>query len=332
MTSASRRCAAIHATRSWCARAEPRAPGSRRMNADLPAIGFIGLGVMGRSMARHLRNAGYPMVVYNRTKARADEIIKLGAEWRESPAQVTADADVVITMVGYPHDVDEVYFAARGVLPSVRADTLLIDMTTSTPALAQRIYDAARERGADALDAPVSGGDIGAREARLTIMVGGDPAAFQRAQPVLEKIGRTIRLMGAAGAGQHTKMCNQIAIAAGMLGVCEALAYARAAGVDQPLMIETISTGAAASWSLSNYGPRIIASNFEPGFYVKHFIKDMEIALAAAGEMGLETPGLELALRLYRMVAELGYGDNGTQALYRLYSETEPGGRGNRHS
>jgi 3-hydroxyisobutyrate dehydrogenase len=293
------------------------------MNSDLPAIGFIGLGVMGRSMARHLRNAGHPMTVYNRTKARAAEIIELGAEWRASPADTAADAAVVITMVGYPHDVEEVYFGADGILQSARADALLIDMTTSTPALARRIYEAARERGAHALDAPVSGGDVGAREARLTIMVGGDAAAFERATPVFEKIGRTIRLMGGTGAGQHTKMCNQIAIAAGMLGVCEALAYAEGAGVDRSLVIETISTGAAASWSLSNYGPRIIAGNFEPGFYVKHFIKDMEIALAAAREMELETPGLDLALRQYRRLAEAGYDDSGTQALYRLYSETE---------
>jgi 3-hydroxyisobutyrate dehydrogenase len=293
------------------------------MGSALPGIGFIGLGVMGRSMARHLRNAGHPMMVYNRTKARAAEIIELGAEWRESPAHAAADADVVITMVGYPRDVEEVYFGERGILQSARADALLIDMTTSTPALAQRIYDAARERRACALDAPVSGGDIGAREARLTIMVGGDAAAFERAQSIFEKIGRTIRRMGGPGAGQHTKMCNQIAIAAGMLGVCEALAYAAGAGIDRSLMIETISTGAAASWSLSNYGPRIISGNFEPGFYVKHFIKDMEIALTTARDMGLHTPGLELALQLYRRLAESGHADEGTQALYRLYSETE---------
>jgi 3-hydroxyisobutyrate dehydrogenase len=293
------------------------------MNRPLEAIGFIGLGVMGRSMARHLRNAGHPMVVYNRTKARAAEVLELGAEWRDSPADVAADAALVITMVGYPHDVEQVYFGRDGILERARADALLIDMTTSTPSLARRISEAAREHGAHALDAPVSGGDIGAREARLTIMVGGAAAPFGRALPVFEKIGRTIRLLGGPGAGQHTKMCNQIAIAAGMLGVCEALAYAEGAGIDRTLMIETISTGAAASWSLSNYGPRIIAGNYEPGFYVKHFIKDMEIALTAAGEMGLDTPGLELALELYRRLAALGYGDNGTQALYRLYTEAE---------
>jgi 3-hydroxyisobutyrate dehydrogenase len=293
------------------------------VNSDLSAIGFIGLGVMGRSMARHLRSAGHPMAVYNRTRARADEIISLGAQWRDSPAQAAEEAAVVITMVGYPHDVEEVYFGAHGILESARPDALLIDMTTSTPALARRIYDVARRRGAHALDAPVSGGDVGAREARLTIMVGGEEAAFERARPVLEKMGRTIQLMGGAGAGQHTKMCNQIAIAAGMLGVSEAIAYAEAAGVDPSVMIETISTGAAASWSLSNYGPRIIAGNFQPGFYVKHFIKDMEIALATAREMGLYTPGLELALGMYRRLAEAGYGDAGTHALYRLYSDTE---------
>jgi len=181
--------------------------------SSLPTVGFIGLGVMGRSMARHIRSAGYPLLVYNRTRARADEILGLGAQWRDSAGAVAKDADVVITIVGYPRDVEEVYFGADGILAQARPDSLLIDMTTSTPALARRIADAARERGCAALDAPVSGGDIGAREARLTIMVGGEAAAFERAQPIFQKIGRTITLMGAAGAGQHTKMCNQIAIA-----------------------------------------------------------------------------------------------------------------------
>ena len=193
-------------------------------------------------------------------------------------------------------------------------------MTTSTPSLARRIAETAHGRGVQALDAPVSGGDIGAREARLTIMVGGEREAFDRALPIFQLVGKTINLMGAAGAGQHTKMCNQIAIAAGMLGVCEALAYARGAGIDQTEMINTIATGAAASWSLSNYGPRIIKGDFAPGFYVKHFIKDMEIALQAAREMGLEAPGLELALSRYRELAAAGGGELGTQALYRLYA------------
>jgi 3-hydroxyisobutyrate dehydrogenase len=287
----------------------------------LPAIGFIGLGVMGRSMARHLLEADYHLSVHNRTKARADEALARGAEWLDSPGDVAAASDVVITMVGYPHDVEAIYFGAAGIIARATPGALLIDMTTSTPLLARRIHDAAAERNLAALDAPVSGGDVGAREARLTIMAGGDAAAFERAKPILEKLGRNLRLMGGPGAGQHTKMCNQIAIAAGMLGVCEALAYAEGAGIDQTLMIETISTGAAASWSLSNYGPRIIRGDVAPGFYVKHFIKDMEIALAAAGEMGLETPGLELALRLYKRLALEGHAEDGTQALYRLYSE-----------
>ena len=285
-------------------------------------IGFIGLGVMGRSMARHLRNAGHDLFVYNRTRARADEIVGLGAQWCDSPADVARNADVVITMVGYPRDVEEVYFGNEGIIASARDGALLIDMTTSTPSLAVRIADAARSRGLEALDAPVSGGDIGAREARLTIMVGGQRSAFERALPVFQVMGKTINLMGNAGAGQHTKMCNQIAIAAGMLGVCEALAYAKGAGIDQTEMINTISTGAAASWSLSNYGPRIIKGDFAPGFYVKHFIKDMEIALQAAHEMGLEAPGLELALSRYRELAASGGSELGTQALYKLYADS----------
>ena len=286
-------------------------------------IGFIGLGVMGRSMARHLRNAGHDMFVFNRTRARADEILGLGAQWCDTPADVAASADVVITMVGYPRDVEEIYFGNDGIIARARADALLIDMTTSTPSLAKRIAEAASAEGLHTLDAPVSGGDIGAREARLTIMVGGERAAFERALPVLQVMGKTINLMGPAGAGQHTKMCNQIAIAAGMLGVCEALAYAKGAGIDQTDMINTISTGAAASWSLSNYGPRIINGDFAPGFYVKHFIKDMEIALQSAQEMGLSTPGLELALTRYRELAAKGGEELGTQALYKLYGNDQ---------
>jgi 3-hydroxyisobutyrate dehydrogenase len=293
------------------------------MSGSPLVVGFVGLGVMGRSMARHLHAAGHQLHVYNRTKARADEVVALGATWQPSPAEVARASDIIVTMVGYPHDVEEVYFGEQGILHNAKAGALLIDMTTSTPALARRIAEAASEKGIQALDAPVSGGDVGAREARLTIMVGGEPSAFDRAMPVFQTFGKTITLMGPVGAGQHTKMCNQIAIASGMIGVCEALAYAAGADIDQTRMIETISTGAAASWSLSNYGPRIIAGNFDPGFYVKHFIKDMEIAQQAASEMGLETPGLKLALELYRQLALEGYEEAGTQALYRLYSDTE---------
>ena len=283
-------------------------------------IGFIGLGVMGRSMARHLRNAGHDVTVYNRTKSRADEVIALGATWAETPAAVARAADIVITMVGYPRDVEEVYFGSAGLIENAQPGALLIDMTTSTPSLAVRIADACAQRGVGALDAPVSGGDVGAREARLTIMVGGTRDDFDRALPAFQIMGKNINLMGGPGAGQHTKMCNQIAIASGMLGVCEALAYAKGAGIDQTKMIETISTGAAASWSLSNYGPRIIKGDFAPGFYVKHFIKDMEIALQSAEEMGLAVPGLKLALEMYGKLARDNGGELGTQALYKLYS------------
>ena len=302
-----------------------RAPALARyippMNSPKPSIGFIGLGVMGRSMARHLLNAGYPLTVYTRTKSTADEIVAAGARWSDTPADVAKQSEIVITMVGYPSDVEEVYFGDDGLIENAAANALLIDITTSTPALAQRIHEEAQKHGVATLDAPVSGGDIGAREARLTIMVGGEQEAFDRALPVFQTMGKTITLMGGAGAGQHTKMCNQIAIAAGMMGVCEALAYAEEAGLDQTKMIETISTGAAASWSLSNYGPRIIAKNFAPGFYVKHFIKDMEIAVDSAANMGLETPGLQLALDLYNELAEEGHADEGTHALYKLYAD-----------
>lgn len=285
-----------------------------------PAVGFIGLGVMGRSMARHILNAGYEVTLFNRSPAKAQSLLDAGATWADSPKEVAKACAVVITIVGYPRDVEEVYFGADGLIANARPESILIDMTTSTPKLARRIAEAAAARGVATLDAPVSGGDIGAREARLTIMAGGDQSAFDRALPLFQVMGKTITLMGGAGTGQHTKMCNQIAIAAGMIGVCEALVYAEEAGLDQTKMIETISAGAAASWSLSNYGPRIIAQNFAPGFYVKHFIKDMEIALDTASELGIETPGLQLALDLYQELASEGHADEGTHALYKLYS------------
>jgi len=285
-------------------------------------VGFIGLGVMGRSMARHVLDAGYSLTVYTRTTERAQELIDAGAYWADSPKDVARQCDIICTIVGYPRDVEDVYLGPDGLVANAKEGTILIDLTTSTPSLAQEIYEKGGLRAVRSLDAPVSGGDIGAREARLTVMVGGDEDAFEKALPVLQTFGKHIALMGGAGAGQHTKMCNQIAIAAGMMGVCEALVYAEEAGLDQTKMIETISTGAAASWSLSNYGPRIIAGNFEPGFYVKHFIKDMEIALAAAADMGVETPGLQLACDLYNELAEEGFADMGTHSLYKLYSLT----------
>ncbi len=282
-------------------------------------IGFIGTGVMGRSMAGHLLRAGHRLQVNNRTRAKAEPLLEAGAHWCGDPGEAAQDTEVVFTIVGYPEDVEETYFAENGILDRAVPGAVLVDMTTSSPQLARRIFEAARGKGLHALDAPVSGGDIGAREARLTIMAGGEEAAFERALPLFEVIGKNILLQGPAGAGQHTKMCNQIAIASGMMGICEALAYASGAGLDSQRVLESIGSGAAASWSLSNLAPRILRRDFSPGFFVKHFIKDMKIAIDAAEEMGLELPGLDLACRLYDKLASQGGGDCGTQALYKLY-------------
>ncbi|WP_200894686.1 NAD(P)-dependent oxidoreductase [Bacillus alveayuensis] len=282
-------------------------------------IGFIGLGVMGKSMARNLLKAGYPLIVYTRTKEKAADLLNEGAVWKETVAALAKEADVIITMVGYPRDVEEVYFGDNGIIENAREGTYLIDMTTSTPSLAERIYEAAKAKKMYALDAPVSGGDIGAREARLAIMIGGDEEAFHECKPIFEVLGKNIVLQGKAGAGQHTKMCNQIAIATNMIGVCEALAYAKRAGLDHVKVLESISTGAAGSWSLSNLAPRMMAGDFEPGFYIKHFIKDMKIALDEAERLGLQLPGLELAKSMYEELAEKGEENSGTQALYKKY-------------
>ncbi|ERI07514.1 NAD(P)-dependent oxidoreductase [Aneurinibacillus aneurinilyticus] len=286
-----------------------------------PTIGFIGTGVMGKSMAGHLLTAGYPVHVYNRTKAKAEDLISSGAVWNDTVAELSSEADVIITMVGYPKDVEETYLGEDGILAHAKEDAYVIDMTTSSPMLAKKIYEAAKQKNIHALDAPVSGGDIGAREARLAIMVGGDEAAFEAVRPIFEKMGANIIYQGSAGAGQHTKMCNQIAIASGMIGVCEAMVYAKRAGLDPENVLKSISTGAAGSWSLSNLAPRMLKGDFEPGFYIKHFIKDMSIALEAAEEMGMMTPGLKLTKSLYDELAEKGEENKGTQALYRLIDE-----------
>ncbi|RAK23161.1 3-hydroxyisobutyrate dehydrogenase [Anoxybacillus vitaminiphilus] len=289
------------------------------MEMSKKTIGFIGLGVMGKSMARNLLKAGYPLIVYTRTKEKAADLLNEGAVWKETVAALAKEADVIITMVGEPRDVEEVYFGDNGIIEHAREGTYLIDMTTSTPSLAERIYEAAKVKKMYALDAPVSGGDIGAREARLAIMVGGDEAAFYECKPIFEVLGKNIVLQGKAGAGQHTKMCNQIAIATNMIGVCEALAYAKRAGLDLVKVLESISTGAAGSWSLSNLAPRMMAGDFEPGFYIKHFIKDMKIALEEAERLGLQLPGLELAKSMYEELAAKGEENSGTQALYKKY-------------
>lgn len=282
-------------------------------------VAFIGTGVMGSSMAGHLLKAGHRLHVYNRTRAKAQALVDAGATWHGDPAGAAAGADFVLTIVGFPADVEQVYLGPRGLVASARPGAVLVDLTTSSPKLAQRIAAAAASRGLAALDAPVSGGDIGAREARLVIMVGGERAAFERARPLLEKMGRKVELLGPAGAGQHCKLANQIAIASGMMAWCESVAYARRAGLDPAQVVETIGGGAAASWSLSNLAPRALRGDYAPGFYVKHFLKDMRIALEMAEELKLDLPGLAQARKLYEEVAARGWDDCGTQALIRLY-------------
>jgi 3-hydroxyisobutyrate dehydrogenase len=286
-------------------------------------VAFIGTGVMGSSMAAHLMDAGYELTVNNRSPEKAQPLVQRGAVWADTPARAAREADAVISIVGYPNDVEEVYFGAEGapgVIQAAREGAYLIDMSTSEPALAERIARAASERGLKALDAPVSGGDVGARNAMLTIMVGGDPAAFEAVEQLLHVMGRSVVLQGGPGAGQHTKMANQIAIASGMLAACEAMAYAQAAGLDPRRVLESIGAGSAGSWTLSNLAPRMLAGDLAPGFYVKHFIKDMRIALAEASARGLRLPGLELAERMYEQLADRGGSDMGTQALFTLYA------------
>jgi len=282
-------------------------------------VGFIGLGIMGASMAGHLRKAGHGLHLYNRSKSRTDALVAQGAAWHASPAAAAAASDFVISMVGYPADVEEIYFGHGGIIESARPGTVLIDMTTSSPDLAKRIAAAAAQRGLLALDAPVSGGDVGAREAKLSIMVGGDSAAFQKALPLFKLLGTNIVLQGGPGAGQHTKMCNQIVIASTMLGVCEGLAYAKRSGLDPASVLQSIGSGAASSFALNNLGPRILKDDFAPGFFIEHFVKDMGIALSEAKRMKLDLPGLALANQLYQQLQALGYARNGTQALFKHY-------------
>ncbi|OGR15519.1 MAG: oxidoreductase [Desulfobacterales bacterium RIFOXYA12_FULL_46_15] len=283
------------------------------------SVGFIGLGVMGKSMAGHVLKAGYEVHVYTRTKKTAEELVSSGAVWEESVTALSTKSRIIITMVGYPSDVEAVYFGEDGILAHAEKGTLVVDMTTSSPDLAVKIHEKASRLGIDALDAPVSGGDLGARNATLSIMAGGEKAAFDKALPLFEIMGKNIVLQGKPGAGQHTKMANQIAIAAGMVAVCESIAYAKKAGLDPETVLKSIGAGAAASWSLNNLGARMIAGNFEPGFYVKHFIKDMKIAVESSKRLGLQTPGLDLALSLYEKLARTGHGDKGTQALFKMF-------------
>ncbi len=283
-------------------------------------IGFIGLGVMGASMASLLLGGGYELTVFNRTKEKAELLLAKGAKWAETPAEVAASSEVVITIVGYPKDVEDVYLGPNGILETKKGG-YVVDMTTSSPILAKRIFKEAKAKGIAALDAPVSGGDIGARNGQLVIMVGGERQAFNELKPIFELMGRTIRYFGEAGSGQYTKMVNQIAIASGMVGVAEAIAFAKKAGLNATDVIETISEGAAASWSLSNLGPRMVRGDTAPGFFIKHIIKDLKIALECAEEMHIEMPGLTLAKRLYDQLAARGMEDCGTQTLIQWYTK-----------
>ncbi len=278
-------------------------------------IGWIGTGVMGNSMCGHLLDEGYSVTIYNRTKSKAEKLLDAGAVWVESPSKVAECSDVIFTIVGFPSDVREVYFSQHGILSGVSPDKVLIDMTTTEPSLACEIYSAAREKGAYAIDAPVSGGDVGAREAKLSIMIGGDKQIVDEIMPLFELMGKNIVYQGPAGAGQHTKMCNQITIAGTMIGVCEALLYSYKAGLNPETMLKSISKGAAGCWTLDNLAPRILKRNFDPGFFVEHFIKDMGIALDEAKRMNISLPGLALVHQLYIALQAQGHGKLGTHAL-----------------
>ncbi len=295
--------------------------------AFLPAVGFIGTGIMGGSMAGHLLAAGHPLHVFNRTRTKADPLLARGAAWHDSPAAVAAAAEIVITMLGFPADVEEIYLggsdrvpAGQGLVAAARPGSLLVDMTTSSPALAARIAAAAAARSVAAVDAPVSGGDVGARNATLVIMAGGEAAAFDRARPLFDLMGRSATLLGPAGSGQRCKLANQVAVAVGMVAWCEALAHAQAGGLDPALVQQVIGGGAAGSWALTNLAPRALAGDFAPGFLVRHLLKDIRLAREAAAESGLDFPGLAVAEQGYEQLAALGRGDEGTQALYGLFA------------
>ena len=282
-------------------------------------IGFIGTGVMGSSMVLNLIKHGYELSVYNRTKSKADACIAAGAKWCDTVAECAKDKDVVITIVGFPKDVEEVYFGENGILNVAKKGAYVIDMTTTSPMLSEKIYNAAAEKGIYALDAPVSGGDTGAKNGTLAIMVGGDKAAFDECTPVFEAMGTNIRYEGKAGNGQHVKMANQIAIAGAVSGVAEAVRYAMAMGVDVDTMLDTISNGAAGSWQMSNNGPKMAKEDYAPGFYIKHFIKDMKIAIECADAKGVTLDVLKKVCDEYVQLENNGKGDLGTQAIIEYY-------------
>jgi 3-hydroxyisobutyrate dehydrogenase len=291
-------------------------------------VGWIGTGVMGVSMCGHLLAKGHPVTLSTRTKSKAQPLLDRGAVWADSPRAVAAATDIVFSIVGFPPDVREVYLGQEGLLAGARSGQTLVDMTTTQPSLSREIYEAGRAKGVHTVDAPVSGGDVGARNATLSIMVGGDRDVVDRVRPFFEVMGRSIVYQGGPGSGQHTKMCNQITIAGTMIGVCECLLYGYKAGLDLETMLESIRGGAAGCWTLDNLAPRVLKRNFDPGFFVEHFIKDMGIALDEAGRMGLSLPGLALVHQLYRAVQAQGHGRCGTHALMlalETLSNSRPG-------
>ena len=284
-------------------------------------IGFIGIGVMGKSMVRNLMKNGYEVSVYNRTKEKAQEVVNEGAVWCDDIKSCARGKDVVITIVGYPKDVREVYFGENGILENSDKGTVVIDMTTTSPKLSVEIYEEAKKRGIEALDAPVSGGDVGAKNATLSIMVGGDKEVFDKCHDIFKCMGTTIIYEGKAGNGQHTKMANQIAIAGAVSGVCEAITYARGAGLDVQTMLDSISEGAAGSWQMSNMAPRMVKGDFDPGFYIKHFIKDMKIAKEEASDVNMDLKVLDTVLKMYESLEADNLGDLGTQGLLKYYEK-----------
>jgi len=293
----------------------------KQFSPDTTRIGWVGTGVMGGSMCQHLLKAGYSVSVYNRTKTKADDLVGLGAKWHDSPANLARECDVVFLIVGHPEDVQQVLLGENGIFSTLPPSGIVVDMTTSSPQLAKFMAQKAASQQLHLIDAPVSGGDIGAKNATLSIMVGGEKAIADQLRPIFELLGQNIVYHGEAGRGQHAKMVNQILVATNMIGLCEGLLYAYRAGLDLENVLQSIASGAAGSWALSNLGPRILNGNFEPGFYIEHIIKDLGIAVEECRRMGLVLPGLELADSLFRLASAHGLAGNGTQALILALAE-----------
>ncbi|MEL3913227.1 NAD(P)-dependent oxidoreductase [Treponema pedis] len=291
------------------------------MKVENSDVGFIGLGVMGKSMAERLRQAGANLHVYTRTKKSAEDIISKGAVWYESPSDLAPNCNIIFTIVGYPEDVEEIYFGEKGLFKTAKAGTVFIDMTTSSPVLAKKIYEEAEKKGMESVDAPVSGGDIGAKNGTLSIMAGGNESAFKKLEPFFACMGKSWALQGGAGSGQHTKMANQIAVAANLFGAVEAVRYAEESGLNPKKMLDAIGGGAAGSWQILNNGPKMLNKDYAPGFYIKHFLKDLNIALSVAKELNIKIPVLELAQNFFNKMNEEGYAEKGTQALYEYYKK-----------